>query len=79
MSSKHFIGLGVAGNFSGHLEQAGEAVDFSRVKTKEAIQPKAIFPFYIPSEDLGNYQFLATYPLSHDAIKLSSRCRQSAN
>lgn len=68
MRLEHFIGLGVAGNFTGHLEQAGEAADFTKVKTTEAAQPKAIFPFYIPSEDLGNYQFLATYPLSHNVI-----------
>lgn len=68
MRLEHFIGLGVAGNFTGHLEQAGEAADFTKVKTTEATQPKAIFPFYIPSEDLGNYQFLATYPLSHNVI-----------
>ena len=39
------IGFGVAGNFAGHLEQAGEAADFTQVKTENAIQPKAIFPF----------------------------------
>ncbi|MEG9500188.1 DUF5718 family protein [Mannheimia indoligenes] len=65
---EHFIGLGVAGNFAGHLEQAGEAADFVKVKTVEAVQPKAIFPFYIPAENLGDYQFLSTYPLSNTAI-----------
>ena len=40
--------FGVAGNFTGHLEQAGEAVDFANVKTAEANAPKAIFPTYIP-------------------------------
>ncbi|OOF35597.1 DUF5718 family protein [Rodentibacter heidelbergensis] len=64
-----FIGLGVAGNFAGHLEQAGEAADFLQVKTVEAVQPKAIFPFYVPSENLGDYQFLSTYPLSHTEIR----------
>ena len=34
--------FGVAGNFTGHLEQAGEAVDFTNVKTKEAKAPKAV-------------------------------------
>lgn len=42
MTFKDFIGFGVAGNFTGHLEQAGEAADFVAVKTEEAIQPKAI-------------------------------------
>ncbi|MDD0824083.1 DUF5718 family protein [Mannheimia sp. AT1] len=69
MRSEQFIGLGVAGNFTGHLEQAGEAADFAKVKTAEAIQPKAIFPFYVPAENLGDYHFLSTYPLSHDAIQ----------
>ena len=68
MKNTHFIGLGVAGNFAGHLEQAGEAADFLQVKTAEAIQPKAIFPFYVPAEQLGDYQFLSQYPLSHDTI-----------
>lgn len=69
MNTQHFIGLGVAGNFAGHLEQAGEAADFANVQTRDAIQPKAIFPFYVPSESLpDNEQFLSTYPLSHDTI-----------
>lgn len=68
MQQTHFIGLGVAGNFAGHLEQAGEAADFLAVKTSEAVQPKAIFPFYVPATQLGEYAFLATYPLSHQYI-----------
>lgn len=69
MTFKNFIGFGVAGNFAGHLEQAGEAADFMAVKTEEAIQPKAIFPFYVPSETLAlTEQFLSTYPLTHDTI-----------
>lgn len=65
MTFKQVIGFGVAGNFAGHLEQAGEAKDFLAVEVKEAVQPKAIFPFYVPSEKAG---FLSTYPLSSDAI-----------
>ncbi|WP_026958396.1 DUF5718 family protein [Aliagarivorans taiwanensis] len=65
MPYKHVIGFGVAGNFAGHLEQAGEAKDFLQVEVQEAIQPKAIFPFYVPSEQAG---FLATYPLCDSAI-----------
>ncbi len=69
MNTKNFIGLGVAGNFAGHLEQAGEAADFANVKTQEAIQPKAIFPFYVPSDKLNESElFLSTYPLSHDKL-----------
>lgn len=65
MKYKNIIGLGVAGNFAGHLEQAGEAADFVAVKTDEKIQPKAIFPFYVPSEKAG---FLSIYPLSSDTL-----------
>ncbi|MEC6797206.1 DUF5718 family protein [Photobacterium sp. S4TG1] len=59
------IGFGVAGNFAGHLEQAGEAADFVTVEVKEVIQPKAIFPFYLPNISTG---LLATYPLSSTSI-----------
>ena len=45
MNFEQMIGFGVAGNFAGHLEQAGEAADFTQVKTENAIQPKAVFPF----------------------------------
>ncbi|MCP3698852.1 MAG: hypothetical protein GY920_09905 [Aliivibrio sp.] len=65
MTFKHAVGFGVAGNFAGHLEQAGEATDFLNVKVENAIQPKALFPFYIPSQQAG---FLAQYPLSSDSI-----------
>ena len=65
MNFEKMIGFGVAGNFAGHLEQAGEAADFTQVKTENAIQPKAIFPFYVPSEKAG---FLSTFPLSHNQI-----------
>ncbi len=40
--------FGVAGNFTGHLEQAGEAVDFKNIKTNDQNAPKAIFPTFIP-------------------------------
>ncbi|WP_122033135.1 DUF5718 family protein [Aliivibrio sp. EL58] len=65
MTFKHAVGFGVAGNFAGHLEQAGEATDFLSVKVENAIQPKALFPFYIPSQQAG---FLSQYPLSSDLI-----------
>ncbi len=53
MKFKNVIGLGVAGNFAGHLEQAGEAADFASITTIEEIQPKAIFPFYVPAPQAG--------------------------
>ncbi|WP_431238336.1 DUF5718 family protein [Mycolicibacterium aichiense] len=58
-----WFGFGVAGNFAGHLEQAGEAVDFVNV-TSEGAAPKGIFPWYAPGHD----SFLGEFPLSHDAL-----------
>ena len=67
MLEKNFIGLGVAGNFAGHLEQAGEAADFVNVKTQDVVQPKAIFPFYVPAKKLDDLtQFLTAFPLSSE-------------
>lgn len=40
--------FGVAGNFTGHLEQAGEAESFKAIKVADAAAPKALFPTYIP-------------------------------
>ncbi|MCR4578778.1 MAG: DUF5718 family protein [Treponema sp.] len=66
--------FGVAGNFTGHLEQAGEAIDFANVKTKEVNAPKAIFPTYIPSKnELSSEQsqtpaFLKKFPFSFNEI-----------
>ncbi len=44
MQLKNAIGLGVAGNFAHHLEQAGELEDFKNVVTCEPDAPKGIFP-----------------------------------
>src|SRR6476620_7851218 len=65
---RSWFGFGVAGNFAGHLEQAGEAADFVNVKTegKEGSAPKGIFPWYVPGSDT----FLGEFPLSSDAIVL---------
>ncbi|MEO1235440.1 MAG: DUF5718 family protein [Planctomycetota bacterium] len=65
------IGLGVAGNFTGHLEQAGEASDFAGVEA-EAGKPKGVFPFYVPPPENtpgSGEHFLHTYPLSRDTIE----------
>lgn len=59
------FGLGVAGNFAGHLEQAGEASDFVGV-VAESGAPKGIFPFHVPGGDT----FLGAFPLSTDATAL---------
>ncbi|WP_099025250.1 DUF5718 family protein [Mycolicibacterium palauense] len=62
---RSWFGFGVAGNFAGHLEQAGEAADFVNVAS-EGVAPKGIFPWYAP----GNETFLGEFPLSHDTIAL---------
>jgi len=62
-AARDWFGFGVAGNFAGHLEQAGEAVDFTNVESK-GDAPKGIFPWYAPGHD----SFLGEFPLSHDAL-----------
>ncbi|WP_102145223.1 DUF5718 family protein [Mycobacterium hubeiense] len=62
---RNWFGFGVAGNFAGHLEQAGEAGDFVKVVT-EGYAPKGIFPWYAPGRD----DFLGEFPLSNDSIVL---------
>lgn len=64
---RNWFGFGVAGNFAGHLEQAGEAVDFVNVAS-EGAAPKGIFPWYAPGSDT----FLGEFPLSNDTIVLPS-------
>lgn len=62
---RSWFGFGVAGNFAGHLEQAGEAADFVNV-TANGEAPKGIFPWYGP----GLEGFLGDFPLSNDRIVL---------
>lgn len=57
-------GIGVAGNFAGHLEQAGEAADFVGVVAASAEAPKGLFPWYLP----GDPGFLGVFPVSHDRL-----------
>ncbi len=61
-----FLGLGIAGNFALHLQQAGEMEDFKDVVTDDENGPKGMFPFYLPnfSNQLG------VYPLSSEKIVL---------
>ena len=66
MDLKNVIGLGVAGNFAHHLEQAGELKDFENVKTEAPDAPKGIFPFYLP----GSNTFLGTYCIGTDILEL---------
>lgn len=59
-------GLGVAGNFAGHLEQAGEAADFVNVVPVAAEAPKGIFPWFVP----GRSGQLGVFPVTHDLLVL---------
>ncbi len=63
--SEDFIGLGVAGNFAGHLEQAGEASDFAGVEAADGA-PKGVFPWFVRGSDGP----LAVNPLSSTEIRL---------
>lgn len=60
--------FGVAGNFTGHLEQAGEANDFKNVKTAEKNAPKALFPTYIPKKSEYIPDFLNVFPFNSEKI-----------
>lgn len=66
MDFRKYIGIGVAGNFAHHLEQAGEIEDFKDVITEDPNAPKGIFPFYLPDSDT----FLGRYPLSSTTLTL---------
>ena len=66
---ERMIGLGVAGNFAGHLEQAGEANDFKDLVIADARAPKGVFPFYVPGD--GKH-FLHVFPVSAERIRLGS-------
>ncbi len=54
--------FGVAGNFTGHLEQAGEAADFKNVKTLEQNAPKAIFPTFLPNNSSNSASDVSVIP-----------------
>ena len=67
--------FGVAGNFTGHLEQAGEAADFKNVKTLEQNAPKAIFPTFLPKNEANSSsdasvipEFLTIFPFDAKRI-----------
>lgn len=67
---KEYLGLGIAGNFAMHLDQAGEAEDFKDIVTEDESAPKGIFPFYLPKKVDMAKDVLNTYPLSSSFIKL---------
>lgn len=69
-NSKMIPSFGVAGNFTGHLEQAGEASDFINVKAA-ANAPKGIFPTYLPKCNItagAAPDFLHTFPFDPKQI-----------
>lgn len=66
MKLDNVLGLGIAGNFAGHLEQAGETPDFVNIQTKSTQAPKGMFPFYVPHADSQ----LGVYPFSDSQITL---------
>jgi len=66
MQLENVIGLGVAGNFAHHLEQAGELEDFKDVVTQEPDAPKGIFPFYLPQSE----SFLGLYSIGEEQLTL---------
>jgi len=60
-----WAGFGIAGNFAGHLEQAGEVKDFAVLKnTGEG--PKGMFPYHLPIEG----HFLSIDPVSSSSLAL---------
>ena len=69
MNWHKIAGIGVAGNFTGHLEQAGEDKDFSKIKVKDKRAPKGVFPFYMPN---GSSHFLHQMPISTSEIILKN-------
>lgn len=69
MKWENIFGIGIAGNFTGHLEQAGEANDFLHVRVADKQAPKGVFPFYVPNYK-GN--FLEISPISSTTIRLKN-------
>ena len=61
---EEWIGLGIAGNQAGHLNQAGEADDFKAIAVDEHA-PKGMFPWYIPNHE----SFLGADPISNSEIR----------
>lgn len=60
--------LGIAGNFTGHLEQAGEAAGFAGIKAADKNAPKGIFPTYIPGPAGSVPGYLTVFPFDSDRI-----------
>lgn len=65
LAAGRWAGFGIAGNFAGHLEQAGEIRDFATLK-KTGAGPKGMFPFHLSIAG----HFLAVDPVSSSAMVL---------
>lgn len=65
LAAGRWAGFGIAGNFAGHLEQAGEVKDFASLK-KNGEGPKGMFPFHLSIAG----HFLAVDPVSSSALAL---------
>ncbi len=72
---ENLIGFGVAGNFAGHLEQAGETPDFVNVQADSANAPKGIFPYYVAGAD-GQ---IGEFPLSSTEIRYPENLAENAH
>ncbi|QCU89721.1 DUF5718 family protein [Thiomicrorhabdus sediminis] len=72
---ENLVGLGVAGNFAGHLEQAGETPDFVNVKTTHSNAPKGLFPYYIPNND----EQIGVFPWSASQIRYPQNLAENAH
>ena len=71
--------FGVAGNFTGHLEQAGEAKDFEKIHNADKNEPKALFPTYLPyskkqDDDNTVPNYLTGFPF--DGSKILSKGKE---
>ncbi len=62
------FGIGIAGNFAGHLNQTGEAKGLSQAVDDE--KPQAIFPFFVPS---ATETYLTVNPYSSRALSLPTQ------
>lgn len=71
----HVMGLGIAGNFAGHLEQAGETPDFVEVETESEVAPKGLFPYFVPEQTSQ----VGVYPFSAKQIKYPENLQDNAH
>ncbi len=69
MNWNEIAGFGVAGNMTGHLEQAGEASDFVHVTVSDRKAPKGMFPFYLPHPTPSHP--LHVMPMSDSIIEIN--------